>query len=259
MSCGSRSPSRARADARGSRTSTARDLLAQQPAQDVGLVHGAVGDDHRAVEERVHERVAVRAVHEQRPADRARVEPGLEVDVARVEAAHEADADEATAGGALGLDDPPRRLRRGRERLLAQHRLAGRDAREHVRLVREHGRGDDDGVHIVGRDQLQAVRVRGRRPEALGRGQVRIGDGHELRPGHVRRQPPRVDAAHQPRADDPDARHPGRTAISSPSVNGSASTIWSPLQNLPGSYQLIGRLSGSRPMCCSVTATSSAQ
>ena len=42
------------------------------------------------------------------------------------------------------------------------------------------------------------------RPQA-----VRVGDGHELRPGHLRRQPPRVDAAHQPRADDPDARHPG--------------------------------------------------
>ena len=220
---------------------------------------GAVGDDHRAVEERVDERVAVRAVHQQRATDRARVEPGLQVDVARVEAAHEADADEVAPAGALGLDDPPRRLRGGGERLLAQHRLARRDAREHERLVREHGRGDDDGVHVVGRDQLQPVRVHRAGAETLGRRAVRVGDGHEPRPGDLRRQQPRVDGAHQPRADDADARHPGRTAISSPSENGSSSTMSSPLQNLPGSYQLIGRLSGSRPMCCSVTATSSAQ
>ena len=39
------------------------------------------------------------------------------------------------------------------------------------------------------------------------------------------------------------------TAISSPSTNGGASSIRSPLQNLPGSYQLAGRRRGSRPMC----------
>jgi hypothetical protein len=49
------------------------------------------------------------------------------------------------------------------------------------------------------------------------------------------------------------------TAISAVSANGGTSSILSPLQNRPGSYQLAGRRAGSSPMCWYVVATSSAQ
>ncbi len=49
------------------------------------------------------------------------------------------------------------------------------------------------------------------------------------------------------------------TAISPPSSNGSTSSIPSPLQKRPGSYQDAGRPLGSSPMCWYVVATSSAQ
>ena len=73
----------------------ARDLVVEQPARDVDLVHRRVGEDHRRVEELVDADVAVRAVHQQRRADLPRVQAGLEVDVAGVVAAHEADRDQA--------------------------------------------------------------------------------------------------------------------------------------------------------------------
>ena len=45
--------------------------------------------------------------------------------------------------------------------------------------------------------------------------------------------------------------HPfqSRTAISAPSAKGGTSSMRSPLQNRPGSYQLAGRRPGSSPMC----------
>ena len=48
-------------------------------------------------------------------------------------------------------------------------------------------------------------------------------------------------------------------AISPPSANGATSSMRSPLQNRPGSYQLAGRPLGSNLMCWYVVATSSAQ
>ena len=46
------------------------------------------------------------------------------------------------------------------------------------------------------------------------------------------------------------ARRAGQlTSISPPSANGGTSSIRSPLQKRPGSYQLAGRLLGSRPIC----------
>ncbi len=72
----------------------------------------------------------------------------------------------------------------------------------------------------------------------------------------------RVHPAHPAETDHPDpdrAHQPGVIAISPLSVKGSTNSMASPDQNLPGSYQLIGRLSGSRPMFWNVTATSSAQ
>ena len=43
---------------------------------------------------------------------------------------------------------------------------------------------------------------------------------------------------------------PRVTGTSAPSANGGTSSIRSPLQKRPGSYQLAGRRPGSRPMCC---------
>ena len=67
------------------------------------------------VEEGVDARVAVRAVHEQRRADRAGVQARLEVGVARVVAAHEADGHRAAAdGGSRPRRSASRRPRRSR-------------------------------------------------------------------------------------------------------------------------------------------------
>ena len=66
---------------------------------------------------------------------RPRSSASLHRPVAVVVAAHEADHDQPPAGGDLGVEDPLARLLGGRQRLLAEHLLAGRDAGQHVLLV----------------------------------------------------------------------------------------------------------------------------
>jgi hypothetical protein len=50
---------------------------------------------------------------------------------------------------ALGLDDAQRGLDVHRHRLLAEHRLARGEAGEHLLLVDEAGRGEQDRVHLT--------------------------------------------------------------------------------------------------------------
>ena len=69
--------------------------------------------------------------------------------VGGVVAAHEADLDQPPAEGHLGVDDPQAGLLGGRQRLLAEDRLAGVDARQHVLLVRRPPGADDHRVDPV--------------------------------------------------------------------------------------------------------------
>ena len=118
---------------------------------------GGVGDDHLGREVvRRHRRVAVCAVHQQRCADRTVVDDRLQRPVRRVVPAHEAHLHQPPATRDLGVDDPAAGLLRGGQRLLAEHRLARRDGRQHVLLVRRSPRGDQYGVDRVVADELLA-------------------------------------------------------------------------------------------------------
>jgi len=131
------------------------DLLAEQPPDDVHLVHSRVADDHVGGEAVVrHRRVAVRAVHQQRRAEAAVVQGGLHGPVARVVAAHEADLDQAAARGHLGLHDVLAGGAGRGERLLAEHRLARADRGEDLLLMGRAPGRDEHGVHVAVRDQV---------------------------------------------------------------------------------------------------------
>ena len=130
------------------------DLLVQQPAHQVDLVHGGVVDRHVAGIVPGHRRVAVGAVHHQRCTDGAAGERRLQRAVGSIVATHEADLDQAPAELHLGLEDAQAGILRGRQRLLAEHRLAGGDAGQHIFLVRTAPRGDDDGIDRLVGDQL---------------------------------------------------------------------------------------------------------
>jgi hypothetical protein len=143
---------------------------------------------------------------EQRGADRA--EAGAQLLVERVAAAHEPDRDQPPAGRDLGVDDVQARLSGRRQRLLAQHALAGRDAREHELLVRGVVGGDDHRVDLGIGDQ--GVRVGVRAPAAdrgrgRGAGRVGVGDRRDVRAVDRRRQRAHMVRAHHPRADHADA------------------------------------------------------
>ena len=107
------------------------------------------------------------AVHHQRRADDAAGHGLLQGAVGAVVAAHEADLDQPLAVRHLGLEDAQAGLLRGRQRLLAEDRLSGRDAGEHIFLVGRAPGGDDDRVDPVVADQLLARR------EGAGTGQLR--------------------------------------------------------------------------------------
>ena len=108
------------------------DLVVEQPAQYVHLVHGRVQGGHGGGVRLRDGRVAVGAVHDQRLADAAGVDDLLHLPVSGVVAAHEADLDQAAAVGRLGLDDPQAVLGGRGERLLAEHRFPGGYRVQHV-------------------------------------------------------------------------------------------------------------------------------
>src|SRR4029453_13659047 len=76
-------------------------------------------------------------------------------------------------------------------------------------------------------------------------------DRRRARPGPV--------AGHPPPPGPPPGAGGQPPGISPPNRYGGSRVMRSPLQNRPGSYQLAGRLWGSRPMAWYVAATSSAQ
>jgi hypothetical protein len=171
------------------------DLLAEQPPDDVDLVHRGVRDAHLGRETvRRRRGVAVRAVHEQRSADAAVVKRGLERAVPGVVPAHEAHLDQPPSDCQLGVDDPQAGFLGRGERLLAEHRLACADRREDLFLVRLAPGRDEHRVNVAGRDQVLGGRVDDRAWQA---------GGHLFRAG-------RVDVAD--RGHHAAAQHPGDTA-----------------------------------------------
>ena len=170
------------------------DFLVEQPPHDVDLVHRRVADGHLGGEIGRHRRVAVRAVHQQRRAERAVVQRRLHGPVAGVVAAHEADLDQPPPGRELGVHDPLAGGAGRGERLLAEHRLAGRDRGQDLLLVGRAPGGDQDRVDAIVRDEA------GRRLVHGGAGQAR----RDL-PGTLL-----VDVVH--RADDAAGEHVGDPA-----------------------------------------------
>ena len=138
-------------------------LVVEQPTDDVELVHRRVGHRHLAREARRHPRVAVHAVDDQGHADRAGVDRRLHLPVAGVEASHEPDLHEPTTADRLRRDDRSRVVERGSERLLAQHRFAGSEARVHLGGVGEADASDDHGVDVGAGDERFRAVVGGRR------------------------------------------------------------------------------------------------
>jgi len=135
------------------------------------------------------------------------VDQGLHLAVALVEPPHEAHGHQLLAGGLFGVHDPQGGVRRGGERLLTEHRLAGLDALQDVDLVRRAVGADHHRVHVGGVDQF------GRRPESHAADAVgdRLGVGrvHVAHRDHATAGDHGVDAldvrlAHTAGADHPD-------------------------------------------------------
>src|SRR5271165_4379675 len=151
-------------------------------------------------------RIAVPTLKDEGRADRARLDRLLHCPILRIEAAHEPDLHEAAPKGDLGVDDRRTVRRRGRKRLLAEHRLAGLDRRQHVGCVGRAPGGDDDGVDLLGDNQVFARRVTLRsgqsRSYLLRLARVDVADRNHARSGEHGRQPTNVVPADHPDADD---------------------------------------------------------
>jgi hypothetical protein len=109
-------------------------------------VDEGVGQRHLADERVRHRRVAVDGVREQRLADRAAVDGGLDVAEAGVVPPHESDLDEPASRRDLGVHHLERVTRTARQGLLAEHGLARGQAGEHLLGVQVPGGRDQDGV-----------------------------------------------------------------------------------------------------------------
>ena len=133
------------------------DLLVEQEAGDIDLVHQRIPHHHGAVERRGDGGIAVRAVQHQRPAELAAVEECLQLGVLVVEPAHEPDLDQPLAEFGLPLDHGERGLHVGGQRLLAEHRLAVLQAGQQLLLVGRPGGGQHHGVDVGIGDGVQRV------------------------------------------------------------------------------------------------------
>ena len=134
-----------------------RIILAEQPAQNVDLMNHRVLNRHGVVPVVRNGRVTVCTVQQQRFAVLSAVDSSLQLLVALVIAAHEADLNQLFAGLHLGLDDALAGVRLGRERLLAEYVLAGRDGRQNVFLVIRVSRGAHNRVNLGVIDHINRV------------------------------------------------------------------------------------------------------
>ena len=131
-------------------------VFTEQPAQNVDFVDHGVLNRHRSGKTRCVI-VAVYAVQHERQAVLAGIDSFLELIVARVIAAHEADLNQLLAGGHLSLYDALAGIRLGCQRLFAEYILAGLDCRHDVLLVKRIERGNNNGVDFVRSDHLLAA------------------------------------------------------------------------------------------------------
>ena len=191
------------------------DLVVEQEAGDVDVVHARVVDDHVAGVVRRHGRVAVPRVEHQRRADLAAVDRRLHGPVALVVAAHEPDHDVPLAARDLRVEDALARLAGGGQRLLAEHLLARRDGGEHVLLVRGSPGGDDDRVHLGVVDELlpglQRLGRRQVRRDRLGPVEVHVRHRGDTRARDDVRDSPDVVLPDHAHADDADVEGHGKS------------------------------------------------
>ena len=123
-------------------------LVANQPRQHVDFVNRGIGDCHRGGVIRRNAVCAVRALNNHRCAELARINQLLDLLVAAVVAAHEADLYQMLAGCHFGIHNRLA-VRCGiRQRLFAEHRLAGLNRCNDRVLVERARGGDDNGVNV---------------------------------------------------------------------------------------------------------------
>ena len=163
------------------------DLFTEQKAGDVDLVHQAVAHDHLRREGCLGtDLVAVDVVQDEQPS-RAGSRPGSPA-AAAYSGSNRRMKPTWTSGrppACSASHDPQRRFTVHGQRLLAQGRLAALDAGEHLLLVDEPRRGEQDGVDLGIGDQVQRI---GDRPDpVVTRGErrrpVRGRVGHRDQPG----------------------------------------------------------------------------
>ena len=132
-------------------------ILAEQPAQNVDFVNHGVFNCHGVVPVIRNRRVAVCAVQQQGFAVLAAVNRCLQLLVAFVIAAHEANLNQLLAGLHLRLNDALARIGLGSERLLAEHILACCDGSQNIFLVIRISGGAHDCIDLGIVDHIDRV------------------------------------------------------------------------------------------------------
>ena len=129
-------------------------VLLEDPECRVQVVDGRVGQDRRHRQIGRHHAGTARALEQNGAPDLPALDHALDGDVRRVKAPHKADRDQAPANRHFLLDDLPGHGGGGRQRLLAQHRLAGLETGGRHLGVRRVGRSDHDSINARVGDQL---------------------------------------------------------------------------------------------------------
>ena len=112
----------------------------------IDLMDGRIMDSHgRRIAVRYF-RIAVRAVQQQRRAVLTGIEGSLDLVVALVVAAHEAELDQVFAGFDFCIDDFEAILSRRAKRFLAEDALASLDGHKQCFFVGKARRDDEDGI-----------------------------------------------------------------------------------------------------------------
>jgi hypothetical protein len=138
------------------------------------------------------------------------VERRLELDVPRIEAAHETERNQWRSTRADRVELGPHHVQalgnRWRQRFLAEHRLTCPDRGDRQRGVGGIVRGDHHRVHLGINDQRESVGRGAHSGNCLGRplrpGEIDIGDNTDRCPGDLPVQGVDVVGTHDPGADD---------------------------------------------------------
>ena len=157
-------------------------LVVQQPAADVQLVDGHVGDAVLGLEARALGHIAVAGLDDQGTAQLAGVDDPLHLGIAPVIVAHEAHLHQTLADLLLTLDDVLAVLGVLRQGLLAEAPLLLGQGLHHVVVVGGVDGGDDHGLHVGVLDHAVAVVAVGL--DAVLGGSLVGGSGHIVADGH---------------------------------------------------------------------------